>query len=95
MSVGIVILAGFVLFVLAMLGMAVGVLFRGRRLSGSCGGSTPDGESLADCVCARKDAEICAGDEENDLVRLAELGNPGRNDFHVHGPTVESENFSV
>jgi len=89
------IFAGFVLFALAMLVMAVGVLFRGRRLSGSCGGNTPDGQSLADCICARKEAKICAGDEGNELVRLAELGNPGRNDFHVHGPTVVGENFSV
>jgi hypothetical protein len=27
---------------------------------------------------------MCASDEENDLVRLAQIGNPSRKDFQIH-----------
>lgn len=74
----------FLIFGLAVLGMAVGVLLSGRKLAKSCGGAGEDLEAGllgTDCVCARKDADICASDEGNELVMLAELGNPKRKDY--------------
>ncbi len=75
--------AAFLVFSLALLGMAVGVIFSGRKLSGSCGGIGVNGENLADCLCARKENDICASDEGNELVALSELGYPRRKD-HTH-----------
>ncbi len=75
-------LLSFGIFVLAVAGMAVGVLIAGKRLSGSCGGAMgPDGEALGDCLCARKENDLCASDEGNELVKLAELGYPKRKDY--------------
>ncbi|MEL6427855.1 MAG: ApbE family protein [Planctomycetota bacterium] len=54
-------------FGIAVAGMAVGLL-RGRRLSGSCGGVGPDGESLADCLCEMQNAPVC--DARKELLRL-------------------------
>jgi hypothetical protein len=79
-----ILLLSFVLFGLAILGMAVGVLVKGRNLAGSCGGKIIIDEDLEDCVCVVKEADMCASDEENDLVRLAQIGNPSRKDFHIH-----------
>lgn len=48
----------FVAFGLAMLVMAVGVMFSGRCLRGSCGGTPvfgPDGEPLTCATCPNKD----------------------------------------
>ena len=77
------ILLTFVLFALAVTAMAVGVLVKGQQLAKSCGGSADQVESdlLGDCVCARKEADICASDEGNELVMLAEIGNPKRKDY--------------
>ncbi len=73
----------FLVFLLAVAGMAVGVVVAGKRLSGSCGGAMgPDGEALGDCLCARKQNDICASDEGNELVKLAELGYPKRKDYY-------------
>lgn len=77
-------LFGFAVFGLAVLGMAVGVIVKGKNLTGSCGGKLIIDEELEDCVCVLKEADMCASDEENDLVRLAQLGNPSRTDFHLH-----------
>lgn len=77
-------LLAFAVFVIAVLAMAVGVLVSGRKLAKSCGGSADSLESDLlghDCVCARKDADICASDEGNEMVLLAELGNPKRKDY--------------
>jgi hypothetical protein len=51
--------AAFVLFLLAVAGMAVGVLLKGKRLSGSCGGRGPDGRPLGECLCARENRPTC------------------------------------
>jgi hypothetical protein len=73
----------FVVFVVAVLAMAVGVLVSGRKLAKSCGGSADhvEGDLLGDCVCSRKKADICASDAGNEMVLLAELGNPRRKDY--------------
>jgi hypothetical protein len=81
--------AAFIVFALAVLGMAVGVIFSGRKLSGSCGGVTADGKNLADCLCARKTKDICASDEGNELVALSELGYPRRKEHHHPTPATE------
>lgn len=52
-------LAAFALFLVAVLSMAVGVLVKGKKLNGSCGGRTPDGRMLADCLCEREKREVC------------------------------------
>jgi hypothetical protein len=78
------ILLTFMLFAVALTAMAVGVLLSGRHLKGSCGGAANDvaeDSLLGDCVCARKEADICASDEGNEFVMLAELGNPSRKDY--------------
>ncbi|MCP4092628.1 MAG: hypothetical protein GY747_04185 [Planctomycetes bacterium] len=77
-------LAAFVVFVIALTAMAIGVLLSGRKLAKSCGGlaDAVEGDLLGgDCVCSRKDADICASDEGNEMVLLAELGNPKRKDY--------------
>ena len=66
-------------FVVIVTAMSVGVWLSDKKLSGSCGGKTPDeADLLGECVCARKEADICASDDGNELVMLAELGNPKR-----------------
>ena len=88
-------LLAFALFALAVTAMAVGVLVKGQRLAKSCGGSAEQVEQdlLGDCVCARKEADICASDEGNELVKLAEIGNPQRKDYFRQeregGPAME------
>lgn len=75
-------LAAFVVFAIAVGAMAIGVLLSGRHLKSSCGGlATSVGEHLGDCSCARKEADICASDEGNELIKLAEIGNPKRKDY--------------
>ena len=62
--------------------MAIGVLLAGRNLASSCGGlATAIGEHLGDCSCARKEADICASDDGNELIKFAEIGNPKRKDY--------------
>lgn len=63
-----VFLITFGVFLLAVGGMAVG-LVRGRALSGSCGGVGPDGEPLADCLCEMQNAPVC--DVRKELIALA------------------------
>ena len=47
-------------FLLAAIGMALGVMVTGKRLKGSCGGIMgPDGEAIGDCLCARKGTNAC------------------------------------
>ncbi|MFK5956256.1 MAG: hypothetical protein QM477_07410 [Planctomycetota bacterium] len=77
------ILLGFAVFAVAIVAMAVGVIVNGKKLAKSCGGSADavEADLLGDCVCARKDADICASDEGNEMVLLAELGNPKRKDY--------------
>lgn len=47
------ILGAFLLFVLSGIGLAAGLLLRGKPITGSCGGVDPDGRPLADCLCER------------------------------------------
>jgi len=89
------ILLGFAVFAVAIVAMAVGVIVNGKKLAKSCGGSAEAVETdlLGDCVCVRKDADICASDEGNEMVLLAELGNPKRKDYFKQvregGPAFE------
>lgn len=56
----VVMLLGLGVFLLAAIGMALGVLITGKRLKGSCGGVMgPDGQALGDCLCARKGTNAC------------------------------------
>ena len=52
-------LAVFLFFVVAVAAMAVGVIFSGKRLSGSCGGRLPDGTVVGDCLCEKKKQAMC------------------------------------
>lgn len=75
-------LLGFAVFAVAVGAMALGVVLSGRKLSSSCGGlATQGGELLGECSCARKEADICASDDGNELIKLAEIGNPKRKDY--------------
>lgn len=47
------ILGAFLLFGLSSLGLAAGLLLKGKPIAGSCGGVDPDGRPLADCLCER------------------------------------------
>lgn len=69
-------LATFVIFGLAVLGMAVGVMFGRRRLSGSCGG-TP-GSACSCSVPERKACQARAIDEDYE-----------RHDDHVHLDVID------
>jgi len=46
-------IAAFSLFALSIAGLGVGLLFKRKPLSGSCGGVDPDGKPLADCLCEK------------------------------------------
>ena len=75
-------LLGFSVFAVAVGAMALGVMLSGRKLSSSCGGlAAKEADLLGDCSCARKEADICASDDGNELVKLAEIGNPKRKDY--------------
>ncbi|MDP6942074.1 MAG: hypothetical protein QGH51_08635 [Planctomycetota bacterium] len=87
-------LLSFCLFLIAVSAMAVGVIFAGKRLSGSCGGVSPDGDELGDCVCSRKDQELCPSEDETGLLGMAEMGYPKRVLKEPHrdaGPDSEPE----
>lgn len=58
-----VFLGAFVFMLLAVCGMAVGVVFNGKKLSGSCGGRLPDGTIIGDCLCEEATQKACAAKE--------------------------------
>jgi uncharacterized protein len=91
--------AAFVVFGLAVFGMAVGVIFSDRKLQGSCGGVAVDGSQLGDCLCERKKHDLCGHEEGNDLVLVAELGWPQRRPDRglgaQHGRAQADEPFEV
>ncbi|MFH1569101.1 MAG: hypothetical protein ABIL09_13995 [Gemmatimonadota bacterium] len=57
-------LAAFAIFALVMLGMALGVVFGGRALRGSCGGlgSMRDAQGRPLCECGVDAGALCARD---------------------------------
>lgn len=57
-------LATLAFFAVAMGAMAVG-LVRGRRLSGSCGGSDLEGRPIGECVCGKPSDERCSIDPKD------------------------------
>lgn len=69
-------LLAFALFSVAVAAMGVGVMLSGRKLSSSCGGLSKTGEEIGDCVCARKQADLCGDGADHELVELAEVGWP-------------------
>jgi len=90
-------LVAFGLFALAVAAMGVGAFFAGRRLQGSCGGVSAQGDG-ADCSCARKEASLCTDGPEQELVDLAELGWPQRRERHAHegrGAAPKKDAFEV
>ncbi len=65
-----------VVFAVVMAFMAVGVLFRGRCLRGSCGGEGavgPDGELLTCDTCPRR-KELESQDVPKDQTQVAKAG---------------------
>ncbi|MCH2101464.1 MAG: hypothetical protein MK209_06045 [Planctomycetes bacterium] len=80
-------IAAFFIFMFAVAGMAVGVIFSDRKLQGSCGGVAADGNTLSDCLCERKKKDMCASDEGNELIKVAEMGWPKRK---LHSPPKSS-----
>lgn len=70
-------IATFVLFALAVAGLAIGVIVKGKRLSGSCGGRGPDGRPLADCLCAREQRPTCPAPPAELVEREQELAGTG------------------
>ena len=85
--------AAFVVFGLAVLGMAVGVIFSDRKLQGSCGGVAADGSTLGDCLCEKKKQNLCPSEEGNELVKMAGMGWPKRK---AHGkPSVATGGDSI
>ncbi|MBC8328404.1 MAG: hypothetical protein H8E31_06615, partial [Planctomycetes bacterium] len=68
----------------------------GGGVGGGGGGARgAAGEPLGDCLCARKQNDLCASDAGNELVRLAEIGYPARKDYFRaereggRGPSLE------
>ena len=72
--------ATFLIFGLAVLGMAVGVMFGRRRLSGSCGG-VPGG---SDCTCSVPRQKACQ-------ARAIDEDYHKQHDDHVHLDVLQRE----
>jgi hypothetical protein len=65
------------IFGVAMTGMALGVIVKGQRLRGSCGGPevvTSSGDPLSCGACPKNEAELCPS--EDNLIRLSQIGHP-------------------
>ena len=77
------ILLVFVAFGLAMAMMAVGVIFSGRCLRGSCGGTPvfgPDGEPITCATCPNKDKHQSGEHERDDR----DSGDCARRNAPIH-----------
>ncbi len=62
---------------LGMGAMAIGVIVKGQRLRGSCGGPdvlTTDGDPLSCGACPKAEAELCPSDDN--LIRIAQISHP-------------------
>jgi len=58
-------LGALLLWGLAWAGLAIGVIFQKKALSGSCGGVDADGKPLADCLCEKaREAALRVGAPE-------------------------------
>lgn len=57
-------IAALVFFLVAVAAMAVGVMFQGKVLNGSCSGRLPDGTKIGDCLCEKKDRGECNNQPE-------------------------------
>ncbi len=71
------VLLSIVVIVIAMAGMAVGVIFSDRSLRGSCGGGeirSADGELISCGTCVKKQNDLCPTDDP--LVKLAQIAHP-------------------
>ncbi|MHC4385262.1 MAG: (Na+)-NQR maturation NqrM [Planctomycetota bacterium] len=65
-------LATFLIFGLVVLSMAVGVLLQGRRLRGSCGGTSQN------CECSPLAARHCRLREAREAQRAGHATGPGQ-----------------
>lgn len=88
-------LATFFVFMLAVAGMAVGVIFSDRKLQGSCGGVAADGTTLGDCLCEKKKQNLCPSEEGNELVKLAGMGWPKRKAKGAPSAVAGSDSIEV
>lgn len=88
-------LAAFIVFLLAVAGMAVGVIFSDRKLAGSCGGVAADGTTLGDCLCEKKKQNLCPSEEGNELVKMAGLGWPKRKAKGGASPATGGDSIEV
>jgi len=87
--------AAFFIFVLAVAGMAVGVIFSDRKLQGSCGGVAADGTTLGDCLCEKKKQNLCPSEEGNELVKMAGMGWPKRKAKGAPSPATSGDSIEV
>ncbi|MEX0703705.1 MAG: (Na+)-NQR maturation NqrM [Planctomycetales bacterium] len=69
-------LAALIVFALVMAAMAIGVILRGRRLRGSCGGlaNLRDEHGDVQCFACGTPKEDCAGVENGQARAAAEKG---------------------
>ncbi|MBT3219920.1 MAG: hypothetical protein HN348_12595 [Proteobacteria bacterium] len=60
------------IFALSMIGLGIGILIKGKAISGSCHSAAVHGPDK--CACGRKDREMCPTNEP--LVALAQISYP-------------------
>ena len=67
------ILFALAIFAICMIGLGIGILIKGKAMSGSCHSVAVNGQD-SECGCGRKERKICPTDEP--LVALAQISHP-------------------